>query len=364
MLLDERAIDDLAVGAAFLGSGGGGDPYHTRLLAKAELARSGPIELIHVNDLADDDLVAPCGWIGAPTVSIEKLPNGHEPTLGLRKLEEILKRPINAVLPIEIGGANGLAAVIAAAKFGIPVVDADGMGRAFPESQMSVFNIRGLKSCPAIVSDAAGNVVTIESDDNLAHERIARAISVSMGGIAHMVEYSLSGQQTKSHAVGGTITTAISIGSAIREARMARTDLFQAAFGALRRSNVYSSAGILFDGKIVDLERETKNGFSLGTILIKDFDSDDEMKIVFQNENLAAHLNGKLVGCTPDLISVMDRETADIITTERLKYGQRVKIVGAAAPEILREPKALSIVGPEAFGMDDPYVRIEKLNGW
>ncbi|PCI53279.1 MAG: hypothetical protein COB36_12625 [Alphaproteobacteria bacterium] len=364
MLLDDLAIDDLAIGAAFLGSGGGGDPYHTRILAKAELAKSGPVQLIRVEDLAPDALVAPCGWIGAPTVSMEKLPNGQEPILGLRKLEQILGRPIDAVLPIEIGGANGLAAVVAAAKFGVPVVDADGMGRAFPESQMTIFNIRGLSSCPAIITDAAGNVVTIESEDNLAHERIARAISVSMGGIAHMVEYPLTGQQARSHAICGSITAAIAIGAAIREAKQQGGDLFEAVFGALRRSNVYSSAGVLFDGKIIDLECETKHGFSMGRVLIQGFGNAGEMEIVFQNENLAARRNGELVACTPDIISIMDRETADIITTERLKYGQRVKVVAAAAPAILRDAKALSIVGPAAFGMEDRYIPVEELNNW
>jgi len=364
MLLDYVAIDDLAAGAAFLGGGGGGDPYHAQLLAKAELQRSGPVTLLTPNHLSDDALVAPCGWIGAPTVSAEKLPNGGEPTLGLRKLEGLLGRPVDAVLPIEIGGANGLAAVIAAAQYGVPMVDADGMGRAFPESQMAIFNIRGLNACPAIVTDAAGNVVTIEGEDNLAHERIARAISVAMGGIAHMVEYPLSGAQVKSHAVCGSVSAAIAIGAAIRQARTEKHDLFQAMFRALRDSGVYSSAGILFDGKIVDLECQTKRGFSIGRVLIEGFDNEGKMEIVFQNENLAARRNGDLVACVPDIISIMDRETADMITTERLKYGQRVKVVAAAAPAILRDQQALRIVGPSAFGMKDSYRPVEEMNNW
>jgi DUF917 family protein len=60
----------------------------------------------------------------------------------------------------------------------------------------------------------------------------------------------------------------------------------------------------------------------------------------------------------------MDRETADTITTERLKYGQRVKVVGAAAPSMLRSKQALAIVGPGAFGFADDYRPIETLNAW
>ena len=41
-----------------------------------------------------------------------------------------------AVMSCEIGGANGLEPLAIAARMGLPVVDADFMGRAFPELQV------------------------------------------------------------------------------------------------------------------------------------------------------------------------------------------------------------------------------------
>src|SRR3546814_14238003 len=79
------------------------------------------------------------------------------------------------------------------------------------------------------------------------------------------------------------------------------------------------------------------------------------MEIEFQYENLVARENGAIRALVPDLITVMDRETADTITTERLKYGQRVKIVAATAPAMLREPRALRLVGPRAFGLGTAF---------
>ena len=364
MHIDREAIDDLARGAAFLGSGGGGDPYYGRLLGEAELAQGRRIEIVALDSLAADAIVAPCGWIGAPTVSMEKLPNGNEATAGLRKLEQLLGRKVDAVMPIEIGGGNGLAPLIAAAQMGIPVVDADGMGRAFPESQMAILNIRGVSACPSVLTSACGSLVVLEHSDNLAHERIARGVSVAMGGIAHMVEYPLTGQQARDHAICGSVSTAISIGAAIRKARGAGEDPFEAMFEALRRSGLYLHAGVLFDGKIVDLERETRNGFTVGVVRIESFSGDATMALEFQNENLVARIGNHVRAMVPDLITVMDRETADSITTERLKYGQRVKVVGASAPDMLREQRALAFVGPSAFGLPEAYVPIETLNGW
>jgi DUF917 family protein len=362
--IEHDTLLDLASGAAFLGSGGGGDPYYSRLIAEAELARHGSVALIALEALADDALVVPLGWIGAPTVSVEKLPGGGETVAGLRKLEALLGRRVDAVLPIEIGGGNGLAPLAAAARLGLPVVDADGMGRAFPESQMAIFNIRGLQACPAVMTDASGATVTIEHCDNLAHERIARAVSMSMGGIAHMAEYPLSGRQAKAHAIGGSVSAAIAIGAAVRQARSNGQDPFQALYAALRATQLYPHAGELFDGKIVDVQRETRGGFSLGRISLEGFAGQGTMTLEFQNENLIAHRNGIACAMVPDLVTVMDRETAESITTERLRYGQRVRIIGAAAPRMLREERAMALVGPDAFGLGQPYRPIEELNGW
>lgn len=362
MRIEKAALADLARGAAFLGSGGGGDPYYSLLLAEAAIAKCGSFELIDLDELADDALVAPCGWIGAPTVSVEKLPNGGETVAGLRRLETILGRKIDAVLPIEIGGGNGLAPLVAAAELGVPIVDCDGMGRAFPESQMAIFNIRGLSACPSVVTAACGSLSVIETSDNLKHEHLARALSVALGGIAHMVEYPMSGAEAKAHAIRGSVSSAIAIGAAIGKARADGSDPFKALAEGLVASGHYPHCVELFDGKIIDLERETRDGFSVGKVILEGFQGTGTMEIVFQNENLAAWQNGQIRALVPDIITIMDRETADTITTERLKYGQRVKVIAASAPAMLREPKALDIVGPHAFDLDTDFVPVETLN--
>src|SRR3546814_10714387 len=90
MRIERPMLADLARGAAFLGSGGGGDPYYSLLLAEAAADRCGGFDLISLDDLPDDALIVPCGWIGAPTVSVEKLPSGHEGLASMRRLEAIM----------------------------------------------------------------------------------------------------------------------------------------------------------------------------------------------------------------------------------------------------------------------------------
>jgi DUF917 family protein len=238
------------------------------------------------------------------------------------------------------------------------------MGRAFPESQMVIFNVRGLKACPAVLTDDKGNCVVIEAVDNVAEERIARALSVTLGGTCHLMEYPLSGRQVRATALHGTVSDALAIGRAMRLGREAHGDPFDALFTALRASRQFSSAGVLFEGKIVDIRRETKDGFSLGRAVIEAFGGGQRLEVAFKNENLVARIGNEVRAMVPDLITIMDRETADTIVTERLRYGQRVKVVGACAPAALREQGALAVLGPAAFGFDMPYRGIAELNGW
>ena len=114
---------------------------------------------------------------------------------------------------------------------------------------------------------------------------------------------------------------------------------------------------LLFDGKITDLTRSTTDGFARGHVLIEGSEQfkNNTLKIEFQNENLIAYINDKIVCMVPDLICIIDSETGDPITTELLRYGFRVSVLGFPAPDNLCTDKALKVVGPKGFGYDFDY---------
>ena len=56
--------------------------------------------------------------------------------------------------------------IAASARLGIPMVDADGMGRAFPELQMVTFTIGGVKATPMALTDEKGNCVIFDTITN------------------------------------------------------------------------------------------------------------------------------------------------------------------------------------------------------
>ncbi len=365
MILDEVDIKDIATGAYILGSGGGGNPQPTYLMATQAMSNGNDIKVISPKDVPDNALVVPVGNIGAPTISIEKLPNGKEAEIGLRKLEELLNEKAFAVMPVEIGGSNGLAPLVLAAQLGLPVVDCDGMGRAFPESDMVTYRIFDCPPSPMIVTDEHGNIVVIYTEKDRYVESIGRHLSIAMGGTCHAIDCPLSGSQIKAHTVHGSLTFALGIGRTIRTASDKKLDPFAALESYFRASAGYSYFNVLIDGKIVDVMRETKGGFDYGYVLIDGFNGSGQcLEITFQNENLLARLNGEVCAMVPDIISILDRETAENIGTDTLRYGQRVKVVGIKAPDILRTPQALDALGPKKFGFSESYQPVELIGGY
>ncbi|MEZ5666811.1 MAG: DUF917 domain-containing protein [Alphaproteobacteria bacterium] len=354
-------LADLARGAAVLGTGGGGDPYIGYLLAREAMQAHGPVTLIGLDEVADDALVIAVGSMGAPTVLIEKVPNGDEYVWALEVLERHLGRKADAVIPFEAGGVNSTSPLMIAARRGLPVVDADGMGRAFPELQMETFNVYGVPAAPMAIVNEWGDSVVIESGNAKMVEWIARGVTIRMGGHTSIAEYAMDGAAARRVSVPNTLSLTLGLGRAMREARAGHRDVFDAMVAAFGRTH-YAHARVLFRGKLADVNRRTQHGFAIGEAHIQGLDDwAGTMVIRFQNENLLATVDGRVRAIVPDLICVLDSETGEAITTERLRYGQRVTVMGVSVPPIMRTPEALAVFGPRAFGIDLPFTPIEEL---
>ena len=154
--INRSDMTDIALGGAFLGTGGGGDPYIGRLMAEQAIDNHGPVEVIDVESLSDEALVIPVCMMGAPTVMLEKLPRGDEAINALRSLEAVLGRKADALFCIEAGGLNSTIPIAVAATAGLPIVDGDGMGRAFPELQMVSMTMFDIHACPMAMADEKG----------------------------------------------------------------------------------------------------------------------------------------------------------------------------------------------------------------
>jgi DUF917 family protein len=339
-------VDDIARGAGILGTGGGGDPYLGRLLAEAAITRHGPITVVTIEEVAPDAVVVPVAMLGAPTVSQEKLPNGTETLTALRALEEATGLTATHLVPIEIGGMNSLIPLALAAETGLPVVDGDAMGRAFPEAQMVLPTLAGIPTSPMAVADDKGNTMVLRTASNLWAERIARAACVATGCSVYTADTMMTGAQLPDGLVAGTITLAQRLGATVRTARASHADPAEAVVTMVEGVH-------LATGKVVDVHRATTGGFARGTATIAG--AGTELRLSFQNEYLLAERDGHPVATTPDLICVLETDTGEPITTESMRYGNRVTVLGIPTDPRWTTPAGLELVGPRYFGYDLDY---------
>lgn len=347
-------LEDIAVGAAVLGTGGGGDPYIGKLLALGAITAHGPVPLIALEDVPDDAHIVTMGGMGAPTILIEKVPSGEEAMTALRHYEAMTGKRATHIMPFEAGGLNSCLPIMLAAQAGLPLVDADGMGRAFPQLEMETFNVYGVDACPVAIADEKGNVALVETRSAAQAEWIARGLTIRMGGQSTIVNYPMDGATARRVSVPATVSLAKGIGGAIRAARAAKTPILDALIAWFATTH-YDHAARLGSGKVADIARKVENGWSVGIVTIAPFDGGEPYRIRIQNENLVCQQGDRTLAVVPDLISILDIDTAEAIPTERLRYGQRVEILGVRVPPIMRTPEALAVFGPVAFGIDVPY---------
>ncbi|KAH8112959.1 DUF917-domain-containing protein [Phellopilus nigrolimitatus] len=376
--VDPSTYQWLAEGCAVLGCGGGGATYAAFLMARQALRSGRTIRVVSIDSLLEckdahpDSWVMPCGFMGSPSVSSERIPSGQEiPTACIQSMRflGIKKDQVAAVISDEIGGKNGLEPMLLAAReeFDLPVVDGDLMGRAYPRLEQilpCIFKENGLY--PVSAADGVGNCMIVPTARNSPIvEDVLRAACAVLGSSIALSISPLQVHELRQNTIAGTTSQAWRIGKAIALCRkMSNLSSIPEAITALQDGKC------LFIGKIVDVKREVSGGFTHGQITVvpllqdeleghpaSDFDADAKLVIPFQNENIIA----ELVLCSvPDLIAVLDAQNGSSLGTQDYRYGLRVIVIGLACDPRWTSTKGLEIGGPRAFGLNIEYMPIGK----
>ena len=345
-------LDDMVLGATLLGTGGGGDPYIARLMVRQAMEDHGPVTIIDAEELDPDGLVMGSAMIGAPTVFVEKIPSGREFRDSFDALARHMGKQPVALMAVEVGGMNTLVPLALAAETGLPVVDADAMRRAFPQIEMTVFTLAGIPASPMSIADEKGNIVVFETQSNQVAEKLGRASVIQLGMANGIACYPMTAGQLAEHGIRGSMTYCVEIGRKLAAVVRGEDGAFDAFLD-------FADASLLFSGKIIDIDRRTTEGFARGTLVLEHLtDPDRTMRIEIQNELLIAFEDGEAVITTPDLLALLDLDTAQPMTTEALSYGQRVNVIGMPCAPEWHQPGGLELVGPSAFGYDVDYVAI------
>lgn len=323
-----------------LAAGAGGDLELGLLMALVAVEALGPVAVVALDDLPDDALVVPCGLVGAPQLANERIFSGDEGRALSRAMEDLHDSHVGALMCLETAGPNGLVPVTWAARAGVPLLDADGAGRAFPGLQQRAMHVAGVSPSPVVLTDGRDNVLVIHAADDDWAARLARSIAAGLGGVCAAAAYGMSARCARTGVVAGTLSRAVALGHGI--------DPQNHWIGP---AVVAEGLGgrVLIEGRVTDLQRNS------ATVDGTAADAGRQVRIELQSQFLIALEDGAVSAAVPDLIVVLAADTATPIASEALCRGDRVAVLAAPAQDVWRTEQGLAVAGPEAFGYDIEY---------
>jgi DUF917 family protein len=246
-----------------------------------------------------------------------------------------------------------------AAMRGLPIVDADGMGRAFPALQMTSFNIEGVACAPMTIADEHGNSVLYQTVTGLKAEELARPVAAVMGASVCMSCYPMTGAQARRAAVPLTLSGAIGIGEAIARSGDPRPPLDR-LIDALRAHAYYSDAAVVFRGKITSLDRDTTRGWVFGSCTISAAGRADAAAGGLRS---GSRTRTSWSASTANCGASSPISSPSSMPKPRTPFPPNGLPMASASPwwraaPILTTPHALDVVGPRCFGLDEDYVPV------
>ncbi|PWN48066.1 Hydantoinase/oxoprolinase [Violaceomyces palustris] len=374
--LSELDLFWIQEGCGILGTGGGGTPYSPYLMARHLIVEGHNIRVVELSSLEDSAMIARTAFMGSPSISSERLA-GEEAIKANILMTNFTDVQPAAVISEEIGGGNGIEPMILASSkyLDVPVVDADNMARAYPnmwQSLLGAYDVFGALT-PCAISDACGNSAILASTSTKWNvENILRTICTELGSSAATSHQPLAASVCKQFSACGTLSQAWRLGRALSDCRK-RNDLKSIP----RALTELQSGNLLFSGKIMNVEREVREGFTWGfvkivsfkesteeDVLSEDIQDDGSLMVEFQNEYLCATLlgvgseMGKVQAIVPDLICLLD-STGIALGTPEVRYGLRVSVIALANdPKWTTTEEGLRCGGPKAFGFEHDYVNM------
>ncbi|SNR89007.1 hypothetical protein SAMN06265360_12824 [Haloechinothrix alba] len=345
-------IADLVLGAEVLGSGGGGDSHVPWRMLVGTLAEYGPVRLINADELPADAPLLPVLAGGPPGALAETFFNGHEFGRLRETVEQQIGQPCAAVLPVQLGAFNTMIPLIAAARLGLPCIDADIMRRCFPAVEMTLFMLAGIRPSPVFMVDmwGMGTMFATQRDDVVS--TLIRTSLPHLGMVALISTYTVTAEDCARFGARRALTDCASIGRLLRST--SSHDL--ASYGDFLR---YCSGRVEFSGIVIDLVRDWREGTPHGTITLEAVEGPARlMRLEHQHENLVAAVDGELVVTVPDVIALIDVESGVVMQSADVVEGQRLLVIAIPTDARWHTPAGLELVGPQAFGLDVTPTRV------
>lgn len=358
-VMNKEQLYDMTNGAIILGSGGGGDTKTSFKLLEDILAISSTVEFADLSEVPDDANVAIISGMGSPAATKERGFNCIACVHALERLEQVSGKKIDYVAAFEVGGGNFMPPVFTACYKGIKAIDADGVGRAVPESNMTMTEIFGVKSAPFSMSDEEGVGAVLYFENSYDCERLGRPIVSVVGGSAGVANYLMDGATAKKALIGGTYELSRAIGNAVRLGIAAGEDPVKCIAKA-------TGGKELITGVVTEFEMKTENSHDWGYQLIEGNGAyqGQRMKIFIENENIIAFdQHNKVRAMIPDALCVFKTDGTPL-TNADLEVGMEVAFIGVKCNAKWLKGDAMAVYANvlKHFGYEGSYISVDQLN--
>lgn len=365
-ILSKQDLHDILLGAAIVGTGGGGSLTEGLKLVDEAYDEGFEFKLAEIDEIPDDALIGSpytCGSIGDLTEEQKKaydaLPKIKEAkeVQAIKVLEAYLGKEFYGVIATELGGGNTAAALNVAARLGKPIIDADPAGRSVPCLQHSTLFLNEVSITPMGLANQFGDTMIIPSvaNDDRA-EVLARQTAVASFNSVGVVDHPGIWKQLKNALIKNTISYCLEIG---KTARIAKQEKRNFAYDIAEKFNGY----VIFEGVIDEADWEDRDGFTFGNLNIKGEEQykGQNLRIWFQNEYIMSWKNGEVFATVPDSINIYNKDEELPLLNPNGKKGMRVTVFVLKAFDEWRTEKAIEIFGPRFFGYDMDYRKIEDI---
>ena len=339
--INKEDINPFLIGMTTYGTGGGGNPETGRVLLETGLAAGRTFTMVDPEDVPDDAVICSGGIMG----SVRRLRDESDEERSddessakmlveaIRTMEEIQGKKVEYLIPFEVGGSNTPVIMSAASMLGIPTINADGVGRAAPETQMTSWIGKGISLTPMPVVAQDGNrVVVMNGNESTYADEIGRVVVVKGGGSAANSHYFMTGRQMKDSSCLRILSRALELG---------RMQAEGVAKGENRTDAVREFLGgeTLIRGKILSEKGVDEGGFYLTKLEVEGTGewSGHGAELVLKNETMLIWVDGKLRCIFPDYIFMLDPATGLSIQTADITAGMEIEFVGAPCDERLAE---------------------------
>lgn len=351
--IKKQDIPLVALGAKLIACGGGGDTKTIKNLLMSMMKDDESITIKTIVDLEDEWIVG-TGMMGSTVFYNENIPSGTQGSRAITQYELILQQKIGAIIPVEIGGVNGLEPLLFAYQNDLPVVDGDGMGKAFPELFMTTFHLNKIPASLMVLETHEAYTVLQGNEDIRITSEKAKEFIAKSGGYVHFVGFGADARKMRTSMIPGTLNLIYRLGAALSKEILVseKREEMMAVF----ENSLYGRPLPMITGVVTDVSRWFEEGALIGKFTVDGHSShsNKRMEIEFRNEFIA--IKEKQYRCmTPDLILVLDDEKLSPYNVSEIQIGLSITIFAVPAPNILRTKEMLEFVGPEKFGLPVTY---------